>query len=286
MSVDALNLLRRRKFGKGELKLPHITKFLVELSTDDAKLLLEAIDARQRGLRGRVVARYGRDMAGDRHKAITPILVSEGGTIFDGQHRLHAHAQMPSGKKIRYEVGFVPEQYEDAVRSIVDIGVARNAVDVAKLVGLDVPAVLVRAYLTEVGNGTASPVLSRAEVPDCIRSDKTSMRAAPFAARFKKTKVPQMAAFLRCARKDYDAAERFWGAVFAELPTVANDKGDRRFNQTANTVIRYLANVKGMHRAERKEVFNKCLYAWNCWRSDETLDKMPGRSIPTPPDVI
>lgn len=285
MAVDALNLIRRRKKG-GELKLDHGTFFVSELATEDCKVLLEAVDERQRGVRGRVVARYLRDMTGNRHKSLTPVCLADKGTIFDGQHRLHAHAQMPAKHKIKYLIFVSNERDEDSVRAVIDIGAPRNVVDVAHLVGLDVPPVLLRAYLTESGNGTASTILTRAEVPDCVSADKISMATVPFCARFKKTKVPQMAAFLRCARKDFKAAERFFGAVFAETPTVASESGDRKYSVTVNTLIRYLANVKGMHRQERKEVFAKCLYAWNCWRRGEDLDRMPNKSFPTPPEIV
>lgn len=287
MAVDALNLIRRRQCKRdGVLKLAHGTQIVVELSTEDAKLLLEAIDERQRGLRGRVVARYLRDMSGKRHRPITPICVGNAGTVFDGQHRLHAHAQMPGGHKIKYIVLIPTEAEEGHIRSVVDIGAGRSAPDIAKLAGLDVPPVLVRAYLTEMGNGTASTIITRAEVPDCLMADKTSVAVAPFCARYKKTKVPQMAAFLRCARKDRTSAEHFFGAVFSEQPTVADKNGDRRYNVTVNTLIRYLANVQGMHRQERKEVFAKCIFAWNSWRRGEDLDRMPTKSFATPPEAI
>lgn len=286
MAVDAQNIVARRKCGKSELKTENGRFFIADLTSDDAKLLLEAIDLRQRGVRARMVLRYRRDMAALRHRATTPICISAAGTIFDGQHRMHAHAELPKGTRIQYLIFVANEEHEKQVRATIDTNAPRNVVDVGRLCGSNAPAVLLRAYMTEMGNGTASTILTRTEVPECVEQDKVSRDSMEFATRYKKTKVPQMAAYLRCARKDLTAAQRFWSAVFSEQPTVANDAGDRRYNETANTVIRYLANTKGMHRAERREIFAKCIFAFNAWRRDESLPRMPSKSIPVAPEVV
>jgi len=286
MAVDAQNIVSRRRRGKSVLQTADGTFFISELSSEDAKILLEAIDARQRGVRQRMVQRYRRDMAAGRHRPTTPISISAAGTIFDGQHRMHAHAELPKGTKIQYLIFVANEAHEKQVRATIDTNAPRNVVDVGRLCGSDASAVLLRAYMTEMGNGTASTILTRTEVPECVEHDPVSRASMEFATRYKKTKVPQMAAYLRCARKDLKAAQRFWGAVFSEQPTVANEAGDRRYNVTANTVIRYLSNVKGMHRAERREIFSKCIFAFNAWRRDENLDRMPAKSIPVPPEVV
>jgi len=276
MAVDALNLVRRRKKGS-QLSLAHGTFFISVLSTADAKLLLEALDDKQRGMSARVVARYLRDLEGGRFFPIMPIVVTEAGTVIDGQHRIAALAQQPNAKMEFPIFAVAAGKIEKKVRATIDIGKTRSLADIGRLLGLGVPPVLLRAYSMEAGNGRASMVLTRSEIPACVEADDVSMAVVPFCMRYKSVKVAQMAAFLRCARKDRDAAEAFFGAVFSKIPTV-----NKQFDTTANTLVRYLDEVSGLHAQERKDVFAKCLFAWNCWRNGETLTRMPNKSFPPP----
>jgi len=278
-TVDAVNLLRRRRKGH-EVPFAHGILFCATLTSDDAKVLMEANDERQRGLRSRVVARYLRDMEGGRFYPIAPIVITEKGSVIDGQHRLMSLSQWPKGK-IEFAVFLVNEgKAEKKVRASIDIGAQRTVVDVGRLVGLDVPANVLRAFSVESGNGRASAVLTRSEIPVLIEADKVVMAVAPFCVRFKKVKVPALAAFLRCARIDRAAAESFFGAVFSQVPTV-----DQKYCVTANTLIRFLADQHSPTEQERRAVFAKCLVAWNAWRADEEITTIAYRGA-QPPNVI
>jgi hypothetical protein len=279
MTVDAVNVVRKRRKGY-EVPFAHGVLFCAKLSSADAKLLMEANDAKQRGLRPRVVARYLRDMENDRFYPIMPLVITDAGNVIDGQHRLTALSQWPNGE-IEFSIFLVKEgKAEKKIRASIDIGVVRTAVDVGRIVGLDVPPSLIRAYSLENGNGRSSAVLTRSEIPGLIEHDKIAMAVAPFFAKHKKVKIPALAAFLRCARINREAAEMFFGAVFSQVPTV-----NRKYNVTANTLSHYLAEVHHGTAEDRKNVFAKCLVAWNAWRNDENLERIAYRGV-SPPQAV
>lgn len=120
---------------KNATKLPQITATIETVTPEMAKEWLAEMGV-NRNVKEASVAMYASDMANGNWK-LSPqgIAFDENGTVFDGQHRLHAVIRSEAAVPMLIIRGFPVHQGSMKTMDIVDCGVVRSLADRIKLMG-------------------------------------------------------------------------------------------------------------------------------------------------------
>ena len=245
-----------------------------EITPDLAREYLSR-NARNRPLSPGQVAAFAKDIReGLWHTTHQGIAFDEEGALLDGQHRLAAIAE--AGEPVTMAVSRgVPRK----MMTVLDVGRKRTVSDTLAIEGFkdaNVMASIARlGLLYDSRDFSARKVreISAPQIYEYARENSTALVEATHRARVLYGTVPTTtgvlgAAFFLFYRKDAEACEQFFNAI-AYMRT--NGEGDPRL-----ALYRRLTSLRNeRQRVSNLQVLDLFIRAWNIWREDKTLDKMP-----------
>lgn len=264
---------------------------LKDITPEYADELLAKLHHNFRTVRWSTVDAYARDMKKGKWRVTgESVKISPTGELVDGQHRLRAVVK--SGRTVKM---FVAHGIDADAEKVLDTGVRRSTADMLMMEGyknaIHVAGAARLAMLFKTGDVGESKRrsirITNAEVMEFLDVNPDLMDAVTMGVHYRRTiDLPPSTLSVMwwiLVQVDSDACEEF----FASLANhTTNGEGDPR-----NALIQRLTSARRINeRISQEAQISLTFRAWNAWRKDQRLVKMPIRnakdsdliSIPTP----